>query len=62
MTSNKLLFFRYIANNKMSTQQEIENPSTSHEIGQFIEKKFWISAERKERFENNTQGTTIKGI
>lgn len=48
MTSNNLLFFRYIANNKMSTQQEIENPSTSHKIGQFIEKKFWISAERKE--------------
>lgn len=46
----------------MSTQQEIENPSTSHEIGRFIEKKFWISAERKERFENDTQGTTIKGI
>lgn len=49
MTSNNLLFFRYIANNKMSTQQEIENPSTSHEIGRFIEKNSgYLQKEKKD--------------
>lgn len=47
MTSNNLLFFRYIANNKMSTQQEIENPSTSHEISRFIKNSGYLQKEKK---------------
>lgn len=48
MTSNNLLFFRYIANNKMSTQQEIENPSTSHEISRFIKNFGYLQKEKKD--------------
>lgn len=48
MTSNNLLFFRYIANNKMSTQQEIENPSTNHEISRFIKNFGYLQKEKKD--------------